>query len=144
MQGLGLGVDLRHRAGQFHVYFVAYVDDDDKLAINYVDRILGAIAKTPKADCVEFHVSMLLKGKTYIGHCSNRYRDWATAANGIYERCPNHLSPVRRVHALKAGFPDKTVREDYDYSMGILPYLKIEAPLSPEPLYFYYPNDGKS
>jgi hypothetical protein len=121
--------------------FVAFIDDDDWIAGDYVDRILAAIAAVPTADCVEFHVEMRQRGEVSVGHCSIRYAGWATT-NRVYTRCPNHLSPVRRVHALRAGFPDKTIGEDYDYSMRLRPYLKTEAPTAATPFYFYVPGAG--
>lgn len=119
--------------------FIAFVDDDDRIADDYVDRILSAIDAVPAADCVEFSVEMKSNGTIFKGHCSIEYMEWSMV-DGVYVRCPNHLSPVRRALALKAGFPDKTIGEDYDYSMRLRPHLKVQAPTSSEPLYFYYPG----
>ena len=134
------GAKRQRLLGRARGEFIAFVDDDDWLADDYISRVLAAIAAVPSADCVEFYLEMRRKGRASIGHCSNRYTTWSTT-NGMYTRCPNHLSPVRRTHALRVGFPDKTIGEDHDYSIRLQPYLKIEAPIASAPLYFYYPSE---
>jgi hypothetical protein len=56
--------------------------------------------------------------------------------DNMYFRTPNHISPVRRDIALKVKFPKIMIGEDYEYSMGILPYLKKEYLIDKE-LYHY-------
>lgn len=120
--------------------YVASIDDDDWVSEDYIDRIFAALDKCPDADCAELHVLMLSGGQEHRGHCSIKYTTWKQEG-GVFQRCPNHLSPVKRELALKVGFPKKTIGEDADYSMLLRHHLKVEAPMpSTKPLYFYFPR----
>lgn len=122
--------------------FVAFVDDDDWVCHDYVDRTLDAIGKVPEADCVEFQGAIMLPGQPEERfHHSTEYASWFKK-DGIYRRCPNHLNAVRRTLALSVGFPDQTVYEDRDFSTRIQPLLKTQAPIGTDPLYFYFPSNG--
>lgn len=136
------GAKRQRLLGRARGEFVSSIDDDDWVSDRYVDNILEAINKVPTADCVEFHVEMIEDRTRHKAHCSTKYTEWSTI-NGVFARCPNHISPVRRTLALRAGFPDKTIKEDFDYSMRLRPLLKTEAPMGPEPMYFYYPGRGR-
>ncbi len=64
-----------------------------------------------------------------------QYLDWFER-DGVYYRCPNHLNPVRRSLAIRAGFPARSFREDLDYSLALRPLLRSEVFLE-GPVYFY-------
>lgn len=119
--------------------YVSFVDDDDDISHEYVYEILQAIEKTPDCDCVELHVNV---NDSHRAHCSIIYQEWRARHDMFFERCPNHLSPVKRSLALAAGFPDKSFGEDFEYSMRLRPMLKTEAPTSGQALYHYYPGRG--
>ena len=53
-----------------------------------------------------------------------------------YYRNPNHLNPVKIEIAKKVMFPEVNFREDYDYSMRMLPHLKTEEYIT-GPIYTY-------
>jgi hypothetical protein len=70
-----------------------------------------------------------------IFHHSLKYRkNKAWSGNN---RTPHHLCPIRRELAIKATFGIKDYGEDYNFAMGVLPYLKCEAAASEHPLYLY-------
>lgn len=115
--------------------YIAFVDDDDKVAGNYISRILEAIKTNPDCVGMEGLITFGSKGITRKFIHSIKYDKWFEKDN-IYYRCPNHLSPVRRELALKVRFPDITVGEDHQYSERLFPHLKSEVYL-PEPIYFY-------
>ncbi|NJL70647.1 MAG: glycosyltransferase family 2 protein [Candidatus Competibacteraceae bacterium] len=105
--------------------YIAFIDDDDLVATDYVSRILDAVKTEP--DCVGIEGRMTTDGadpRTFIH--SFRYKTWYEQ-NGIYYRNPNHLNPVKREIALKVRFPDKNHGEDRDYSMSLLPLLTTEV-----------------
>lgn len=114
--------------------YVVFIDDDDEISPNYISLILDAIQTKP--DCVAINGKITTDGKNEKKwFISRSYRRWFTR-NGQYFRTPNHISPVRRELALKAGFPEISHGEDYAYSMRLLPLLKTETTIH-EPIYHY-------
>ncbi len=113
--------------------FIVFRDDDDPCPADYVESILphcidGMDCIGHKFDCYGYAGP----GKLERAIVSNRYTAWKTNPHDLpkYERCPHHLVPVRREHALKAGFDPKLDNgEDYGYSMKLLKLglLKNEA-----------------
>jgi len=116
--------------------FIVYIDDDDLVSEKYVELIVNCIKSNPQIDCIGINGIITTNGvnekKWYI---SKEYKTWYEE-NHIYYRTPNHISPVKREIALKVGFPEKDFSEDFEYSVGILPYLEKEC-LIPEPIYHY-------
>lgn len=107
--------------------FIVFVDDDDDVSDDYVEKIFFTILKHPYIDCIGIEGIITTDGeqqKEWV--ISVDCNDWYEA-NGVYFRTPNHISPVRREIALQAGFPDITYAEDREYSRRILPLCKNEA-----------------
>jgi glycosyltransferase involved in cell wall biosynthesis len=123
--------------------YVAFIDDDDRVAPDYLDRILPLLATGP--DCVGISVYVTIDGRPWqpspIFLHSLQYRD-NTAWSGD-TRTPHHLCPMRRELALRARFPDMSWGEDYRFALGVLPHLHTEAWAGPEPIYFYDYRTGK-
>ena len=120
--------------------YIAFVDDDDALASDYVSKILEAVKSNP--DVVGMHLLHFndgaLAGFTYH---SLKYDSWSEnrdTATGFmrYYRNPNHLNPVKRQHALKTKFPEISMGEDKEYSKNLLKLLKSEEYIT-EPIYYY-------
>lgn len=118
---------------------VAFIDDDDGVAHDYVDRVLSAFRFTPDADCASLVGIVTTDGRSpqRFEH-SIKYEAWKTTSDGTQARCPNHLNPVKRELALQVGFPATNHVEDFDYSMRLRPLLKTEASTGNEPLYWYW------
>jgi len=119
--------------------YVAFIDDDDRVASDYVSRILGALESSP--DCVGIEGIWTSKDQERRFIASLRYKTWHEA-NGLFLRSPNHINPVVRTIASQVPFPDKVWGEDSVYSEGILPHLKTEVYLDGD-LYFYDHNPNK-
>jgi glycosyltransferase involved in cell wall biosynthesis len=116
--------------------YIAFVDDDDMVRTNYVRCILEAIQQNP--DCVGIEGVITFNGNMQQGRKfihSLQYRSWFEK-DGVYYRNPNHLSPVKREHALKVKFPSKNHGEDHDYSTALLPFLNTEVYIK-GPIYHY-------
>ncbi len=99
--------------------FVAFVDDDDAVADDYLARIVGAIKERPDLDCVGIEGVMTRDGgdpKKFVH--SIRHRHWFEEGR-VYYRCCNHWNPVRREHALRARFPLVSWGEDMAYSYAL-------------------------
>lgn len=116
--------------------YVCFVDDDDWVADDYVDRILAALETSP--DCVGFKITCTTNGRNPVkAIASMRYKQWAENLDGfVHNRSAYHKTPVRRDIALRVGFRDMRYGEDKIYSSGIMRYLKTEVFVDAV-LYFY-------
>lgn len=114
--------------------YIAFIDDDDAVAPDYVDSILKAIKDNP--DVVGMEGVMTTDGHTPLKFIhSLEYKTWYEE-NGVFYRNPNHLNPVKRELALKAMFPEWSHGEDKEYSMRLLPHLNKEVRIV-GPIYYY-------
>ncbi len=126
--------------------YIAFVDDDDVVSSDYVNKILKAIETKP--DVVGMHLLHFndghLGGFTYH---SLDYDSWfenqdKTTGYMRYYRNPNHLNPVKRGYALRTKFPEISMGEDKEYSKNILKFLKTEEYIT-EPIYIYLFRSNK-
>jgi glycosyltransferase involved in cell wall biosynthesis len=119
--------------------YIAFIDDDDQISPDYIKLVLEAIKTSP--DVVGMRLVQYTDGKFYGDTChSIIYKEWKNIPNGntwLFERCPNHLNPVKREYAVKARFPDKVLGEDKDYSYKLRKYLKSEVMIE-TPIYYYW------
>lgn len=105
--------------------YITFIDDDDQISSDYISKILTAIESGP--DCIGISGTITTNGQNERQwHISKDFLMWFERGN-VYYRTPNHISPVKRVLALQAGFPDIAHGEDYEYSMRLLPLLKTET-----------------
>ena len=115
--------------------YISFIDDDDVVSEDYVSLILQALSGNP--DCVGIK-GALVNGDKFNGIFIHTIdcMGWVDAGK-MYYRCPNHLNPVRRSLAIKAGFPDNlSYGEDRVYSERLFKLLKSEVFVD-EFLYFY-------
>ena len=106
--------------------YVAFVDDDDMVSPDYIEKVLNALTKNP--DCSSLTGEIVFSdgySRPFIH--SLRYTQWIDDHEGkVYYRPPNHLNAVRRAIAVQVGFPPWYSGEDRSFSMGIRHYLKKE------------------
>lgn len=122
--------------------YICFIDDDDIVSEDYINKILNLIEKS-NPDVIglelDYLVNGIKKGKAYH---SIKYKSWYEEKNidipneMKYYRNPNHLNPVKRDIAKKVMFPEINFREDYDYSMRMLPLLKTEEYIN-DTIYIY-------
>jgi len=125
--------------------YIAFVDDDDMVAPDYVARILPCLKTKP--DCVGITMHVTMDGRDWNPSPIFRH-SLGFKENFLWhgqDRTPHHLCPLRRAVALQSRFPDIMWGEDYNYAQGLLQHLKSEEWSGDEPLYFYRyrskPND---
>ncbi len=112
--------------------YVCFIDDDDTVSESYVTDILSAIDNN-KPDVIGFNLNYYIDGVLNgIAFHSLKYKNWSQEINNDnllmnYYRNPNHLNPVKRDISLKVMFPNLNHKEDYDYSMRLLPLLSTET-----------------
>ena len=120
--------------------YITFIDDDDAVSDHYIEKIIFGIKQT-YPDVIGIRLTHYIDGKL-LGNTihSIKFDGWENipGKDGIwtFTRCPNHLNPVKRKLALKAGFPDKTYEEDKEYSYALRKYLKTEYMVD-YPIYFY-------
>lgn len=106
--------------------YIAFVDDDDMVSVDYVEKVLKALSSNP--DCSSLTGTITFSdgySRPFIH--SLRYDRWIDDHEGkVYYRPPNHLNAVKRSVAVQVGFPSLNSGEDRVYSMGIRPFLKRE------------------
>lgn len=115
--------------------FVAFVDDDDQIAPNYVDRLYQAIIQHPHADCMVFDVQVDFRGQfTKIARYGVEYE--LGEDDRYYYRKPNHLMGYSRRIALRHRYRDTNWGEDTEWaaraSRDVVTQVRI-----PEVLYHY-------
>lgn len=114
--------------------YVVFIDDDDRIAGNYIDSILSATSEDK--DVITFKVEVSLNNNTpKICHYSKSYeRDYNDADN--YYRLPNHICAVKKNIAEMVLFPSIAYGEDAGYSKKLKSLLKSEVKIN-EILYYY-------
>jgi len=104
--------------------YIVFVDDDDEVAPDYVQKILAAMDGLP--DCIGISGHITTNGENpRQWHISKDYGCWYELDN-VYYRTPNHISPVRRELALQTRFKEIAHGEDADYSARLLRLLHTE------------------
>lgn len=120
--------------------YVAFVDDDDMVDENYVRLIVDAVRADPSLDCIGMTGRMTTDGANPVSFRHTvQNQGWFQSADGVYQRSPNHLNPVRRDLALKVKYPDTRWQEDFAWSEGMrrAGLLRNERMIDTPPLYHY-------
>lgn len=148
--GLSIGDKRQQLLEQAVGDFVVFIDDDDEIAPDYVESILPHLKDG--VDCIGFEIDCYGYVPGRVDQCeraavSSRYKEWANDVDGYrYVRCPHHLVPVRREHALAAGFAiTSKYGEDAGYSFRLrdLGLLRNEV-FIPKVLYTIRHNPSKT
>lgn len=137
-EGISIGDKRQALLERAKGHFVAFIDDDDGVSHDYVDRVLKAIRFDPETDCASLVGSMTTAGvhPERFEH-SIKHDGWFTKG-GVHYRTPNHLNAVRRELALQVGFVSLNHGEDHDFSKRLRPLIKREVSTGDAPLYFYW------
>jgi Glycosyl transferase family 2 len=125
--------------------YIAFVDDDDLVSVDYVQLVLAAIRERP--DVVGTFLTMWENGvfQNYTMMSIenvNHPLGFARMVGGIHTvfRRPNHINPIRREIVMdnKIRFPSMDYREDEAFSFDVCGHLKKEAWASRHrPIYAY-------
>ena len=117
--------------------YIAFVDDDDMVSADYLDRIMPCLQSRP--DCVGITMHVTMDGRDWhpspIFRHSLRFKEnhqWHGQ-----DRTPHHLCPLKRTIAIESRFPDLMWGEDFSFALGLLSRLHIEEWSGDEAIYFY-------
>ena len=114
--------------------YIAFVDDDDRVADDYIATLLAATEKD--TDCIVFTAEVSLNGEpSKPCYYSKDIRRDYNKPNAYY-RIPNHICCVKRSVSLKSSFPNILYGEDAGYGKVLLPFLKTEYKID-KVLYYY-------
>lgn len=118
--------------------YIAFVDDDDRIAEDYIAELLKATASD--VDSIVFQAEVSLNGeKPKLCHYSKDVRRDYNHKNAYY-RIPNHICCVKRELSLKSSFPNVLYGEDAGYGKVLLPHLKTEHKI--DKVLYYYDYNG--
>lgn len=115
--------------------YIAFIDDDDMVAPDYVARILRALESEP--DAVGFRSIRTVDGKRDTLTIYSHANAVIEQVNGVYMRPIMHLNPVKWDLARKVMFKPMSFGEDTDYAMRLRPLIRNAVFLDGDPLYFY-------
>lgn len=114
--------------------YVAFVDDDDRIADDYLAELLKAAESD--ADSIVFTAEVSLNGEPPKPcYYSKDYPVDYNKTNAYY-RIPNHICCVKREVSLKSSFPHLLYGEDAGYGKLLKPHLKTEHKIN-KVLYYY-------
>jgi hypothetical protein len=117
--------------------FVVFVDDDDDVSTNYVQLICDVITNQPSIDAIGVRGIYTADGQGKTKFETGIRWNWEVT-NGCYTRYINHISPIRRSIAIQFKFPDKTLGEDYDWTMEVKNSGLIKSDfIIPQEIYYY-------
>ncbi len=114
--------------------YISFVDDDDRIADDYIAELLKATATD--ADAIVFKAEVSLNGEP--SKICEYSKDFKANYNnhGVYYRLPNHICCIKREVSLKSSFPNLLYGEDSGYSKVLLPFIKTEHKID-KILYYY-------
>lgn len=114
--------------------YIVFVDDDDRIAPDYIQSLLDATESD--ADSIVFQAEVSLNGETpkLCYYSKDVGKDYNTSDS--YYRIPNHICCVKKEVSLKSSFPNVLYGEDSGYSKILLPNLDTEHKIN-KVLYYY-------
>lgn len=125
------------RAEERGASYVAFVDDDDLIGPNYIQRCLECEASG--MDCMELWGQYWENGKQLMPfHHSIKYDRW-WQDNKAYYRNPNHISLLKMSAIKGIQYKSLTIGEDGNYSIDLQKagVLKTMYPVN-EIIYYYF------
>lgn len=114
--------------------YVAFVDDDDTIAADYVREILTATAQDP--DVITFLQCAVISGQAGTVEFKLGNSDEAFKPGETTKRDAWHVCAWRTSLAIGSGFPDTNYGEDRAYSAPLCKAAKSEVHI-PKILHFY-------
>jgi glycosyltransferase involved in cell wall biosynthesis len=132
--------------------FVCFLDDDDGIANDYIDRVLTAISENPSVDCISFEQFCSLDGEPMnvsfgIGNPHGQLWRNEEGLLGDIKRPPYHMCLWKRELAQSEQFRPmfaangQSYGEDIDWLLRLYPKVQTEHHIQ-EPLHMYVYNSN--
>lgn len=114
--------------------YIVFVDDDDRIADDYIAALLKGIESG--ADAIVFTAEVSLNGEPPKPcYYSKQHKRDYNKSNAYY-RIPNHICCIKKSVSLKSSFPNILYGEDAGYGKVLLPHIKTEHVID-RVLYYY-------
>lgn len=119
-KGVSIGLKRNELLQRATADYVAFIDDDDNISPDYIERVMEGISKGVDA-CSLRGIITIDGGVEEVFEHSIRYSAWKTNDTGYvtYERYHNHLNTIKREIAQQFKFPETNFGEDHDWSTQI-------------------------
>lgn len=123
--GLSIGKKREALVKRAEGYYLAFVDDDEDVAPNYVETILRFAQYN--ADIITFRNFTILGGYWMLIDMSLFYSDDQPSPKFTVRRKPWHCCPVKRTFAQLYDFQDINYGEDSEWMSKVLTHCTNEA-----------------
>jgi GT2 family glycosyltransferase len=114
--------------------YIVFVDDDDRIADDYLAELLKATATD--ADCIAFTAMVSLNGEPAKPCYYSKVHKRDYNKSNAYYRIPNHICCVKKSVSIHSSFPNILYGEDAGYGKLLLPHIKTEHVID-KVLYYY-------
>jgi len=124
--------------------YTVFIDDDDMWFPGSVAEVLKGC--DAKCDVMAINGTMNWfrekKAEQFIIAVGNEF---VKDSNGVYLRFPNHITPMKRVIAMKSAFPNKSFFEDFEWAKALndMDLYRDEYKIIP-PVYNYRFDSAKN
>lgn len=101
-----------------HTEWCVFIDDDDQIAHNYVERHVEILKSKPQTDAIGFLGMIYTNGKNpyqFEHKHGNEYKEDKSSGVIRYIRPIMHINVIRTEIARQIRYPDLTHAEDFDY-----------------------------
>jgi glycosyltransferase involved in cell wall biosynthesis len=124
--------------------YVVTIDDDDSVCADYFDIIMPILNQNP--DCIGYEVSLRGLDSMKKACISTKYPEWANNIDGYdLVRYSHEKVPIKREHAISAGFSWMRYYDDYCFSMNLKRDGKLKNEIFiPKEMYIYQYEAGES
>lgn len=112
------GVKRNRLIDQCATEWAVFIDDDDLVADNYVQKHLRILKENPKTDAIGFKGKISTNGRNpqdFIIKYGLDYIEDRSSGKTVYLRPINHICVIRTEISRKVRYPDITFGEDYDF-----------------------------
>jgi len=121
--------------------FVTFIDDDDRIAGDYIDSILQGINERPDLDCLVFNSIVTINGGP--PHTCRYGIEYEYTDGAFWTGKPAHTMIWRTANIQHVPFPDINFGEDSAWVKAAVGTIKVQHRLE-KTLYFYDFDDKVS
>ena len=124
--------------------YIAYLDDDDNISHDYIDRLLHAIKKGKDVITFEQHCTVNKKEFNVSFQMNNPHEKLKLNINGSYEdirRPPYHMCAWSSKIAKQIKFKDISYGEDWDWCSRLYQFVRSETHIDKVLHYYLYSDE---
>lgn len=117
--------------------YLVFIDDDDRIAPDYIDQIMTALYANPNADCVVFDCIYTYNGQKHK-HCKYgiEFEYWNSPDMREWTGKPAHTMVYRSAIAKAHKYSDLIEKEDVDWVQRACKDIKTQVRIN-KVLYYY-------